>query len=75
MISDHDRLRGFSVHVDDQLCYQWSENKDPPTIFPITCGSTLTGRVVKFEVPRAEYFTLCEIQIYGMYFGQPSSTL
>ena len=69
MITEHERLRGLRVYVDNLLCYRWNRNTDPKTIFSITCERTLRGNVVKFDVPREELFMLCEIQIFGMYFG------
>ncbi|XP_041352169.1 protein draper-like isoform X2 [Gigantopelta aegis] len=58
-----DRLLGFTVSVDDGTCYRWPNSSNPPTVFNITYDKT--GRVVKFQVPREEYFSLCEVQIFA----------
>ncbi|XP_041348307.1 uncharacterized protein LOC121367890 [Gigantopelta aegis] len=62
--SDHFRLNGFSVSVDESPCYQWTSSSSPPTVIDITCDKT--GQLVKFSVPRADYFVLCEVQIFGV---------
>ncbi|XP_041370161.1 fucolectin-5-like [Gigantopelta aegis] len=63
----HDRLKGPSVSVDDSPCYQWTNSSSPPTVFNITCDKT--GQLVKFSVPRTEYFVLCEVQIFACVAG------
>ena len=60
------RLKGFNITLDSRTeCFQWTSDSDPPTQFSVSCNAT--GRVVQFGVPRSEYLTLCEVQIFGMY--------
>ncbi|XP_041379440.1 scavenger receptor class F member 1-like [Gigantopelta aegis] len=68
--SNHFTLNGFSVSVDASPCYQWTNSWSPPTVFNITCDKT--GQIVKFSVPRTDYFVLCEVQIFvcaDYYYG------
>ncbi|XP_041363458.1 uncharacterized protein LOC121378800 [Gigantopelta aegis] len=74
--SNHHRLIGLSIFVDESRCYQWKSSPGPPTVFNITCDKT--GQIVKFQVPRQEYLTLCEVQIFVCadgYWGQSCSNI
>ena len=61
---NHDRLSGLYITVDNRECWRWTDDVDPPTQFNVTCHQT--GREVKFQVDRTEYFNLCEVLIFGM---------
>ncbi|ESP04776.1 hypothetical protein LOTGIDRAFT_156000 [Lottia gigantea] len=65
----YDRLyvfKGFSVHIDDKLCFQHTDTSDPPAVFPIECYGTLTGRYLNISrySETKNYIALCEVEIY-----------
>ena len=61
---NHDRLNEMYITVDNRECWRWTDRREPPTQFNVTCNQT--GREVKFQVNRTEYFSLCEVLIFGM---------
>ncbi|ESP04777.1 hypothetical protein LOTGIDRAFT_156001 [Lottia gigantea] len=67
----YDRLyvfKGFSVHIDNELCFQHTGSSNPPAVFPIECYGTLTGRYVNISrySDTLRYIGLCEVELYGM---------
>ncbi|ESP00824.1 hypothetical protein LOTGIDRAFT_176465, partial [Lottia gigantea] len=62
-------LKGFSVYIDNELCFQHPGTSNPPAVYPIECNRSITGRYVnisnnKPDEPR-HFLTLCEVEIYG----------
>ncbi|ESO89568.1 hypothetical protein LOTGIDRAFT_176849, partial [Lottia gigantea] len=65
----YDRLyvfKGFSVHIDNELCFRHTGSSNPPAVFPIECRKTLTGRHVNIsrDTDTLRYIALCEVEIY-----------
>ncbi|ESP04078.1 hypothetical protein LOTGIDRAFT_156689 [Lottia gigantea] len=60
--------QGFSVHIDNELCFKHTNVSNPPTEIPIECGRTITGRHVNISSIRSDdffhYIRLCEVEIY-----------
>ncbi|ESO86418.1 hypothetical protein LOTGIDRAFT_167232 [Lottia gigantea] len=61
-------FKGFSVHIDNELCYQHTGNSNPTNEFSIECSRTITGRYVNISNIRPgeiyHHFSLCEVEIY-----------
>uniref|UniRef100_A0A8C8VPF6 F5/8 type C domain-containing protein n=1 Tax=Pelusios castaneus TaxID=367368 RepID=A0A8C8VPF6_9SAUR len=68
-----ERLRGAQIRVGDSLANNGRQNPICGTITDISAGSLSTiccngleGRYVTVTIPgRAEYLTLCEVEVYG----------
>jgi len=73
--NNQQRTTGFSIYIgnDNSVSGRFTQNSVcvsgqpqlPNTALIITCNQPISGRYVYFMIPREEYISLCEVEVYS----------